>query len=484
MPNQSSELSAETKKKAYSYRRFSNEKQAAGDSLRRQLSEAQDYCRRNGLELDETLEADKGVSAFKGRNSKEGNLGLFIRAVEDGLVESGSFLIVENLDRMSRIEPGRAYNLLQRICDLGINVVTTNDNKVYTQDNIHSDMVSMIGSIMRFSVANEESKKKSVRVKAAWVHRKQKAVDDGYVVKEMYPHWITCPNEDQPYLDEERSFTVKRIVTEYLSGKGINTIVRNLNEDGVKTFGGGKQWWQDTVRQILDNPAIAGLYKDRENYFPAIITIEQWNDLRTLRNSQHRPKVRGKALLNPLSGLAFCPECGGILTRVEKGLRGKAKLVCLSQKMKKVDHQYYAVNLDDALEKVLKYLPIIMDEQPSGDPAIDEDIFSMGNDIVGCQQQIERLVELAAEGIDNASVGLKIRTLEAQQKEMVSELAELQEQAQVASPVNQRRRRDELLEAIGHVTEIDPAELNYKLRMVLKGIVINRDGGIREWNFN
>ena len=67
---------------------------------------------------------------------------------------------------------------------------------------------------------------------------------------------------------------------------------------------------------------------------------------------------------------------------------------------------------------------------------------------------------------------------------MSEELAELQEQAQVASPVNQRRRRDELLEAIGHVTEIDPAELNSKLRMVLKGIVINRDGGIREWNFN
>jgi DNA invertase Pin-like site-specific DNA recombinase len=36
---------------AYSYVRFSSAQQALGDSLRRQVDEAEKYCRENGLEL-------------------------------------------------------------------------------------------------------------------------------------------------------------------------------------------------------------------------------------------------------------------------------------------------------------------------------------------------------------------------------------------------------------------------------------------------
>jgi len=90
--------------KAYSYVRFSTAEQAAGDSRRRQTDLAADYVKRHGLTLDIELNMrDLGVSAFKGKNLEEtAALGAFRRGIEDGMVEPGSVLLVESLDRISR----------------------------------------------------------------------------------------------------------------------------------------------------------------------------------------------------------------------------------------------------------------------------------------------------------------------------------------------------------------------------------------------
>ena len=61
---------------AYSYLRFSTPEQAMGDSRRRQLSLAEAYARQNGLLLDLGLNfRDLGISAFRGKNAKEGGCG-------------------------------------------------------------------------------------------------------------------------------------------------------------------------------------------------------------------------------------------------------------------------------------------------------------------------------------------------------------------------------------------------------------------------
>ncbi|GHE69011.1 hypothetical protein GCM10019059_30840 [Camelimonas fluminis] len=88
--------------KAYSYLRFSTPEQAKGDSFRRQTALAQEYAVRHGLELADLTFHDLGVSAFRGANAETGRLGDFKRAVEDELVQPGSYLLVESLDRVSR----------------------------------------------------------------------------------------------------------------------------------------------------------------------------------------------------------------------------------------------------------------------------------------------------------------------------------------------------------------------------------------------
>src|ERR1700723_1964653 len=85
--------------KAYSYKRFSTPAQEHGDSLRRQTAMAQAWADRRGVPLDTELNlTDRGISAYTGANRDIGNLGAFLKAVEDGTVQQGSWLLVENLD--------------------------------------------------------------------------------------------------------------------------------------------------------------------------------------------------------------------------------------------------------------------------------------------------------------------------------------------------------------------------------------------------
>jgi DNA invertase Pin-like site-specific DNA recombinase len=465
----------------FSYRRFSHEKQSKGSSLERQLSDARDYCRNKGLTLNEDFSfEDTGVSAFHGRNSDTGRLGDFKRAIEDGIVPNDCILCVESLDRISRQSARKALRVLEDICELGVTVITLSDGKSYTKENLDDDPTSLLIALLIFIRANEESKIKSIRVKDAWKRRKKRAVDDGYRLREVYPKWLDRDGN----IIEERATVVQRIVREYLAGKTMKQIALDLNATGIPCFKSGKAWWDNEVRRILTRPAIIGQYKGREGYFPACITTEQWQDVTALRKSKARPKQKtGQAFVNPLSAIARCCECGSLMTRVSKGTgnsHGRPKLVCLDWKRGRVVHSYHAIDLDNAVEKVLSLLPVIMDEQPSGDDSIDEEVFRVNQELVNSQQQIERLIQFVAEGTDSEAVGSRITALEGHQKKLAAELADLESLASATAPASQLRRRDDLLR---NLSTNDPALLNVKLRAVLKGVVFTVEGGIKEWQF-
>src|SRR5437016_5855253 len=101
-----------TSKRAFSYMRFSDKKQAKGDSLRRQLEWGPALCRDQGWNLDERFElADEGVSAFRGANATTGALSRFLQAIRKGKVKEGDVLLVESLDRISRQDIDPSWEL-------------------------------------------------------------------------------------------------------------------------------------------------------------------------------------------------------------------------------------------------------------------------------------------------------------------------------------------------------------------------------------
>src|SRR5271155_4219153 len=87
---------------AFSYVRFSSDRQQHGSSVVRQLDAAQQYALAHGLTLDTSSYTDLGVSAFKSKNRVEGALGAFIQAVDDKKIPTGSYLLIESFDRLSR----------------------------------------------------------------------------------------------------------------------------------------------------------------------------------------------------------------------------------------------------------------------------------------------------------------------------------------------------------------------------------------------
>src|SRR5437870_4316442 len=106
---------------AYSYLRFSRPEQSKGDSTRRQDAMRDAWLEKSGAVLDTSLTLkDEGVSAFTGKHRASPDrhaLAAFLDLVQRGRVPRGSYLIVENLDRLSRehIQPALllVLNLLQ-----------------------------------------------------------------------------------------------------------------------------------------------------------------------------------------------------------------------------------------------------------------------------------------------------------------------------------------------------------------------------------
>jgi DNA invertase Pin-like site-specific DNA recombinase len=139
--------------RAYSYIRFSTPEQAAGDSLRRQTELAEEYCARHGLTLDTSLTLqDLGVSGFRGRNLEGGAFTLFRRAIEDGIVPQGSVLLVENLDRLSRMPAYDAFKVLSNIVDAGVDIVTLKPESRHSRDSLRKDMGSLITVILQMQL--------------------------------------------------------------------------------------------------------------------------------------------------------------------------------------------------------------------------------------------------------------------------------------------------------------------------------------------
>ena len=164
------------KPKAFSYVRFSTPKQAQGDSYRRQIQQAHDYCAANDLELEDKTIEDFGVSAFRGNNRTDGALGRFIDAVKSGEIERGSYLLVESVDRLSRQAIEDALTQFMEIVREGIVIVATlSDNQAFRRGEM--DFTKLLVSIVYMARANDESEMKSRRSRAAWSNGRQQ--DEG-----------------------------------------------------------------------------------------------------------------------------------------------------------------------------------------------------------------------------------------------------------------------------------------------------------------
>src|SRR5262245_10994564 len=209
---------------AYSYGRFSHPSQSTGDSIRRQDDGALGWCQRNQVPLDKTLTLrDKGVSAFTGEHRKNPDrhaLAMFLKWVEKGRVRPGDYLIVENLDRLSREDIWPALDLVSSLVRAGVRIVQLTPAEQVIDQTSGPMVVMMV--IVELSRGNSESKTKSDRVGKAWSQKKQRAragecqkaterMGAGCtILTRRLPAWIE-ERDGKPHLIPERAVVVRRL---------------------------------------------------------------------------------------------------------------------------------------------------------------------------------------------------------------------------------------------------------------------------------
>lgn len=306
--------------KVYSYLRFSDPRQATGSSADRQLQYAQRWASDKGLDLDESLSLrDEGLSAYHQRHVKQGALGVFLQAVEDGLIADGSVLVVEGLDRLSRAEPIQAQAQLAQIINAGITVVTASDGREYNRAGLKAQPMDLVYSLLVMIRAHEESDTKSKRVKAAirrqcegWIAGTYR----GIIRNGKDPQWLHWDGQVFQLLPE-RVEGVRLVIELFRQGYGSVRIIRELTERGLSVTTKGITALQ--VHRLVRLPALMGVkvleldgetYR-LEGYYPSILTADEFADLSLLVDSRVRRKGKGEipGLVTGL-GITYCGYCG------------------------------------------------------------------------------------------------------------------------------------------------------------------------------
>ncbi|WP_180980479.1 recombinase family protein [Vibrio diazotrophicus] len=350
--------------KIYSYSRVSTLEQKKGSGVAMQINEGvlNKLSKEHNLPIARETYQDLGKSAYKGEHLKH-ELGVFLEAVKNGTVATGSILVVYSLDRLSRLEIGHAKQTYLDLTNNGVSVYAIVDNHLYRAHNAADDIIATI----TFERAHNESKNKSSRVRDAAKEglKKWKATGEAQSSLGRVPFWI-----DQPTNKFNRNADgVRKAIELYLGGVGCLKIKQHLDEhypyEAVRKKGRRTsrtdQWDFTAINQVFTKPSLIGekhitvdgVKHKLENYYPALIDVQTFQKLKQVKKLKG-----GRATENPvnhlLKGLLKCGVCGGSMVLIDKG-RGNSAInyVCTSAAKGNHPRENYSAQM---LELVTLYL--------------------------------------------------------------------------------------------------------------------------------
>lgn len=308
---------------AYSYLRFSSPAQAEGDSVRRQTALRDAWLKRNPtVKLDTSLTLiDAGVSGFTGkhRTNKKHALAMFLDQVERGRVPVGSFLIVENLDRVTRETPVDAIPAVLGLIKAGVKVVQLAPAEILYDAEMDQGRLMMM--LWELSRGNAESKRKSGLCGEAWRAKKDAARAEKTPYGKMCPAWLELDG-DKYRVKADAAKAVQRVFQLCADGVGTFGILAKLNEEEVPAIGRKGAWERSYVKKLLNSVSVLGTYQPHSgsrgpnrktdgepipNFYPAVISEQLWHEAHAaMKNRGRRSGRPSKQQPNPFAGLLRC----------------------------------------------------------------------------------------------------------------------------------------------------------------------------------
>lgn len=324
---------------AVPYVRFSSERQSYGSSLDRQetlvanwLAHHPDYTR-----YERKFE-DLGVSGSSGKHVEAGEMGKLLTAIDDGHFPAGTVVLVEAMDRFSRLPPMDTLNHLRSIVEAGIDLVTLDDGQRYDAKSLTSN--SLLYLAMKAQAAHEFATRLSDFTVGSYAERAKEA-KAGNSIKRRNPFWLTSDGELKQDGSPE---ALEQVFTAFSNG----TPLRALAAQYAQYFGNRQSLkhalrnpaaighWQRTVTVEVDGKKKRILGELIPSVFKPAVSEELFYEVqKLLDNLADKPPTVARKF--PLAGLLQCAECGANMVLLRQNARQQTDAVRCYRRMQSND---------------------------------------------------------------------------------------------------------------------------------------------------
>ena len=246
-----------TKRKVAAYCRVSTDNEDQANSFESQQRYFRQYIERNPKwELYEIF-ADEGISGTSTKKRKE-----FNRMIACAKKGDFDLIVTKEISRFARNTLDSIY-YTRDLKKHGVGVIFLNDN-INTLDGDAELRLAIMSSI-----AQEESRKTSERVKWGQKRRMEQGVVFGH---NMLGYDV---KDGKMYINEAGAEIVRLIFHKFVDeGKGTHVIARELQEEGIKPMRAGE--WQNTViLRVIRNEKYCGDLVQKKTYTPDFLSHEK-----------------------------------------------------------------------------------------------------------------------------------------------------------------------------------------------------------------
>lgn len=317
-----------SKKKVCAYVRVSTEHEKQNDSLENQMQYYERIIINNPEYEYVGVFADKGITGF---SDKRPGFQQMLQLCRDRKID---LIITKSISRFAR-NTTLMLEVVRELKSLGVAVLFEQE-KINTLLEDGELMLTILSSF-----AQEESKNVSDNLK--WRARKKFQRGELIINTNRFLGYSKDRYGDLS-INQKEARIVKKIYKDYLKGKGVDAIAKELNMKRVPTVG-NKQWHGKTIlgilrnekykgdailqkyytpenlkRQSIRNDGVLESYYVQENHSP-IVTPEMWEQVQT--EIERRAEAKGNfeggrsryTNRYHLTGKLYCSKCGAVLKR-------------------------------------------------------------------------------------------------------------------------------------------------------------------------
>lgn len=497
--------------KVASYCRVSTEKADQANSFEAQQRYFREYIEHNpNWELYE-IYADEGITGTSTKKRAQ-----FNRMIRDAYRGKFKLIVTKEVSRFSRnILDTIAYT--RELKALGIGVIFMSDG-FSTLDPDCELRLSIMGS-----VAQEESRKTSTRVKWGQTRQMERGI--------VFGHALLGYNvkNGRMTINPEGAEIVRLIFQKYgIEKKGASVIARELQEAGHKTLTGNPKWNNTYILKILKNEKYVGDLVQKktitpdylthskrynhgeepliiiENHHEAIISRELWNLVQDELKKRNRRNLSAEGHSNRyvFSGKIKCAECGAsFVSRVKTRKDGSSYrrwgcFTAAAAGVKKTTAQGNETGCDvgkqirddlalDILTEVIRSIPVDLTWVMQNITALVMNVIQAGGSPVRNPEMIEYQIQQIMKKKENMADAFlsdlisKEEFLQMKHK-YAAELASLKaclETLKSSEKVNPKKIQSEIYRQVEAIVTCNTRSDSY-YKSLLKQFTVHKEGGI------